>query len=107
MIPRSQGDQGVISSPPNHPLKKEIADYMATIGIAEIMKTLRTGRVHTRKELKKLDKVISALGQLSSTNSVPGRNGRRHRMSAAARRKIGAAQRKRWAKFHQQQANKG
>ena len=76
---------------------------MAAIEIAEIMKTLRTERTHTRKELAKLDKVISALRELS-TNSMPTRNGRRRRMSASARRKIAAAQRKRWAKFHQQRA---
>ena len=75
---------------------------MATNEIAEIMKTLRAERSHTRKELKKLDKVISALHELSSRNSTPTRNGRRRRMSASARRKIAAAQRKRWAKFHQQ-----
>jgi hypothetical protein len=74
---------------------------MATIEIAEIMKALRTERIHTRKELKKLDKVISALRELSSANSVPARSGRRRRMSAAARRKMGAAQRRRWAKLRQ------
>jgi hypothetical protein len=77
---------------------------MATIEIAEIMKTLRTERAHTRKELAKLNKVIAALRELSSTNSTPTQNGRRRRMSAAARRKIAAAQRKRWAKFHQRRA---
>ena len=77
---------------------------MATVEIVEMMKTLRTERAHTRQELKGLDKVISALRELSSTNSTPARNGRRRRLSAAARRKIGAAQRKRWAKFHQQRA---
>jgi len=66
--------------------------------IAEIMKMLRTERAHTRKKLKKLDKVISALRELSSTNSVPIRRGKRRKMSAAAHRKIGAAQRRRWAK---------
>ena len=70
---------------------------MASIEIGEMMKTLRTERVHTRKELKKLDRVISALRELSSTNSTPTRNGKGRRMSAAARRKIAAAQRKRWA----------
>ena len=74
---------------------------MATIEIAEIMKSLRTERGHTRKELKKLDKAIAVLRGLSP-NSVPTRSGRRRKMSAAARRKIGAAQRKRWAKFHNQ-----
>jgi hypothetical protein len=77
---------------------------MPNIEIGEIMKTLRTERSHTRKELKKLDKAISALRELASTNSVTPRNTRKRKMSAAARRKIGAAQRKRWAKFHQQRA---
>ena len=74
---------------------------MAAIEIAEIRKTLRAERSHTTKELQKLDKAISALRELS-TNSTPTRNGRRRRMSASARRKIAAAQRKRWAKFHKQ-----
>ncbi len=49
-------------------IQKEITDSMATIEIAKIMKTLRTERAHTKKELKKLDKVISALRELSGTN---------------------------------------
>jgi hypothetical protein len=76
---------------------------MATIEIAEMMKTLRIERAHTRKELAKLDKVISALRELS-TNSLPNRSGKRRKMPAAARRNIAAAQRRRWAKFHQQRA---
>ncbi len=80
---------------------------MATIEIADVLKAMRTEHARKRKELAKLEKVISALRELSSTNSVPTRNGRRRRLSAAARRKIGAAQRKRWAKFHQQRAVKG
>ena len=75
---------------------------MASIEIADVLKTLRTERSHTRKELRKLEKAISALRELSA-NSTPTRGGKR-RMSAAARRKIGAAQRKRWAKFHRQRA---
>ena len=77
---------------------------MATIELAEMMKRLRTERTHTKKELKKLDKVISGLRELSGTNSAPARRGKTRRMSASARRKIAAAQRKRWAKFHQQGA---
>src|SRR6266849_9062506 len=46
---------------------------MATIEIVEMMRTLRTERSHTRKELKNLDKVISALRELSA-NSTPPRN---------------------------------
>ena len=80
---------------------------MATIEIADVLKAMQTEHARKRKELAKLEKVISALRELSSTNSVPTRNGRRRRLSAAARRKIGAAQRRRWAKFHKQRAAKG
>ncbi len=76
---------------------------MATIKIAEMMKMMRTERAHTKKELKKLDKVLAVLRDLS-TNSMSARHGKRRRMSAAARSKIAAAQRKRWAKFHRQRA---
>jgi len=75
---------------------------MATIEIAKMMKTLHTERAHTNRELKKLDRVIAVLRDLS-TNSMSARSGKRY-MSATARRKIAAAQRKRWAKFHQQRA---
>jgi len=74
---------------------------MATIEIAKMTKTLRTERSDTKKELKKLDKVIAVLRDLS-TNSMSAPRGKNRRMSASARRKIAAAQRKRWAKFHQQ-----
>jgi hypothetical protein len=72
---------------------------MATVEISEILKTLQGERAHTQKELAKLDKVISALRELSSTNSTPNQNGKRRTLSAAARRKIGKAQKARWAKL--------
>jgi hypothetical protein len=80
---------------------------MASIEITEIIKTLQTERAQTRKELAKLDKVISPLRGLSWTNLTANTNGKRHTMSAAARRKIGKAQKARWAKVRQQRANKG
>jgi len=64
--------------------------------IADVIRTLRSERALARKHVKKLEKAIAVLRGLS-TNSTP-RNGRRRRMSASARRKIAAAQRKRWAK---------
>jgi len=80
---------------------------MASIEITEIIKTLQTERAQTQKELAKLDKAIAVLRELSGTNSAPTQNGKGHTMSAAARRKIGKAQRARWAKVRQQRANKG
>ena len=72
---------------------------MATIEMTDALKSLRSERTRTRKKLRQLEKAIAVLRGLS-TNSTP-RTGRRRRMSASARRKIAAAQRKRWAKFHQ------
>ncbi len=80
---------------------------MASLEITEIIKTLQTERAQTRKELAKLDKVISALRELSLTNLTANTNGKRRTLSASARRKIGKAQRARWAKVKQQRANKG
>jgi hypothetical protein len=75
---------------------------METIEIGDVLKAMQTEHARKRKELTKLEKVISALRELS-TNSTPTRNGRRHRMSAAARRKIGRAQKLRWSKWRQTQ----
>jgi hypothetical protein len=80
---------------------------MPSIEITEMVKTLQTERAQTRKELAKLDKVISALLELNGTNPTPSPNGKRHAMSAAARRKIGKAQKARWAKVRQAQKTKG
>jgi hypothetical protein len=66
---------------------------MVTIEIADVLKAMQTEHARKRKELTKLEKVISALRELSSSNSTPTRNGTRRRMSASARRKIAAAQR--------------
>ena len=79
---------------------------MASIEITEIIKTLQTERAQTQKELAKLDKVISAPRGLSLTNLTAHTNGKRRTLSAAARRKIGKAQKARWAKVRQQRANK-
>ena len=79
---------------------------MASLEITEIIKTLQTERAQTRKELAKLDKVISALRELSLTNSTPTQNGKGHTMSAAARRKIAKAQKARWVKVRRERATK-
>ena len=75
--------------------------------VAGLLKTLRDERAHAQKEVKKLDKAITVLRQLSGTNSTPSPNGKRHTMSASARRKIAKAQKLRWAKVRQAQKGKG
>ena len=80
---------------------------MGNLELAGTVKMLQGQRAHVAKELVKLDKAIAVLRELSGTNSAPTRNGKRRTLSAAARRKIGKAQRARWAKVRQQRAVKG
>jgi hypothetical protein len=63
---------------------------------------LQGRRTQIQKELVKLDKAIAVLSELSGTNSTPSQNRERRTLSAAARRKIGKAQKVRWAKLKQQ-----
>jgi len=56
-----------------------------------------------KKERAQLDKAITALGSVVKINSVSNSKGRR-KLSAAARKKIAAAQRARWAKVRAKKA---
>jgi hypothetical protein len=80
---------------------------MGNLELASTVKMLEGQRAQTQKELVKLDKAIAVLRELNGTNSMPIQNGKGHTMSAAARRKIGKAQRARWAKLRQAQKTKG
>jgi hypothetical protein len=59
-----------------------------------------------KKERTQLDRAIAALGPVVAINSeTPSGNGRRKRkLSVAARKKIAAAQRARWAKVRAKKA---
>ena len=80
---------------------------MGNLDLASTVKMLEGQRAQTQKELVKLDKAIAVLQELSETHSTPSSNGKGHTMSAAARRKIGKAQKARWAKVRQAQKAKG
>lgn len=72
------------------------------MNVAGALKELRTERVRTARHLDNLDEAIGALSKLAARGHAAGPTntaGRRRRLSAAARRKIGAAQRARWAKW--------
>jgi len=62
------------------------------------------------QERQRIDEAIQAIGKLvgrNQTTKVVSINGRtRRRMSVAARRRIAAAQRARWAKWKAKQAKK-
>jgi hypothetical protein len=76
--------------------------------IAETVKVLEQERSRLAGEVRKLDKAISVLRKLGGSGPSGTRKSVRNRrpMSAAARRKIGAAQRARWAKWKQEKRKK-
>ena len=63
--------------------------------LSGIVQELRKERQRAKRQMEQIDPALAALGNLNSRGQ-----GRRkgHTMSAAARRKIAAAQRARWAK---------
>ena len=93
--------------PREHLFINENGDKMGNLELAGTVKMLQGQRAQVQKDLTKLDKAIAVLRELSGANSTPSRNGKRRTLSAAARRKIGKAQKARWAKVRQPQANKG
>jgi hypothetical protein len=67
------------------------------------VRQLKQERARTQKEVEKLDAAIRVLSGLTGTKQGLGRGragiGKRRTMSAAARKRIAAAQRARWAKW--------
>jgi hypothetical protein len=55
-----------------------------------VVQQLKNEREHTQKQLQRIDEALAALGSSS--------NGASRTMSAASRRRISLAQKKRWAK---------
>ncbi len=78
--------------------------------LAEMVKNLREERSRTAKQLRRLSKAIVVVGKLAGRKGlelVQTRSRRpRRKLSAAARRKIAAAQRARWAKWKARQEKK-
>jgi hypothetical protein len=69
--------------------------------LAEALQLLREEQTHAQDQVKKLDEAISAIEGIVGTRKVGSAQGpirKRRTMSAAARRKIAAAQKARWAK---------
>jgi hypothetical protein len=76
---------------------------MANLELASTVKMLEGQRAQTQKEIVKLDRAIAVLRELNGADSTPSPNGKRHTISAAARKKIAKAQKARWAKVRQAQ----
>ncbi len=67
----------------------------------DVLQTLKSERDRAQKELNRLDAAIKALGGSTGTQRSPSQ---RSSLNAAARARIAAAQRARWARAR---ANKG
>jgi hypothetical protein len=69
-----------------------------------VLEQLRQERKRAEGELKQLEKVIAQLSKVraGSSRNSPGTGKRRGQLSAAARERIAAAQRMRWAKVRAQ-----
>lgn len=80
---------------------------MGNLELASTVKMLQGQRAQVQKELVKLDKAIAVLRELNGTIATPSPKGKKRTLSAAARRKIGKAQKARWAKVRQAQKAKG
>jgi len=72
---------------------------MARLSTAVI--ALQKERRRTTKQIEQIDAALAALGSLSNAGR---RRAKRRTLSAAARRKIAAAQRARWAKVKAKKA---
>ncbi len=80
------------------------------LNLSKVVGQLKKEREQTQAKLVQLDTALKVLGNLGTTGS--GANGRRARsmsrrpMSSAAKKRIAAAQRARWAKWRGAQKNK-
>jgi hypothetical protein len=68
-------------------------------GLESVVSQLRGERTSLLNQLRHVDAALSVLGKLNGGSSYT--KPRRRRLSVAARRKIAAAQRARWAKVRQ------
>ncbi len=79
--------------------------------LANVVRQLRKERLQAQRRVEQIDEALNAL---SGIRSLPGRVGtgtrlntrKRRTMSAAARKRIAAAQRARWAKWRAAQRSK-
>jgi hypothetical protein len=71
--------------------------------LAGIVRQLEVEQDRVKAEVQKLDAALAAVGSLNGSRGA--RRGRKP-MSAAARRRIAAAQRARWAKFRGRKAGR-
>ncbi len=80
------------------------------VNLSKVVRQLKQERDQTRAKLQQLDTALKVLGEVTANGRTQGRadgnSGTRRTMSAAARKKIAAAQRARWAKWKAAQKKK-
>jgi hypothetical protein len=80
---------------------------MASFELTGTVKALIGERARVQKELAKLDRAITVLGELYMTNmEAPNGRGHRRTLSVAGRNRIAKAQKLRWAKVKRERATK-
>ena len=97
---RSLGKVGAVTIPARE-------EPMANL--AKVVQQLRMERDQAVKRIEQLDEALKALGSLSGSRGRIGHArtpGKRRTMSVAARKRIAAAQRARWAKWKAGRRNK-
>ena len=97
-----QGKWGILKANAFNPGRENTGDsWMADLDA--VLEQLKRERKRSEGELKQLDKVIAALSKMRTTGSPSdsSKDGKRQ-LSAAARERIAAAQRARWAKVRAQ-----
>ena len=75
------------------------------VDLSPVVRSLKIERSRVASELKSLDRAISALAWLDAGKPIRVRASR-HAISPAARRRIVAAQKARWAKWRAQRAKR-
>jgi hypothetical protein len=80
------------------------------LNLSKVVRQLRNEREQTQAKLDQLNTALKVLGEVGTAGSrAVGRgtaSGKRKPMSAAAKKKIAAVQRARWAKWRAAQKNK-
>ena len=79
------------------------------LNLSKVVRQLRNEREQTQAKLDQLNTALKVLGEVGTAGSTAGRrraSGKRRSMSAAAKKRIAAAQRARWAKWRAGQKNK-
>jgi hypothetical protein len=80
------------------------------LNLSKVVRQLRNEREQTQAKLDQLNTALKVLGKVGTAGSRavsrPATSGKRRPMSAAAKKRIAAAQRARWAKWRAAQKNK-